>query len=233
MLLINNNTMAQGRSEELLKRKQFVEQSYDIDDYLTEDPPVNNQNYFIMTYILPSNNNELKHPVIKIRGSYKTQEECSKRINHLKNIDNYFNMYVCEVGKFGTLLPQEEFDKMEDIDIQYRESMLNQMVKEYKDNKDLADEDFQKRKQMLVEKARKEGTKEGQIELANKKENPVSVKTRIDSVKKQIEELSKQVAEAKQILELSEKQYSENYTKEEIEEEFKKYEEFEKSQKPV
>lgn len=225
--------MTENRSQELIKRKQFVEQSCDIDDYLTEDPPVNNQNFFIMTYILPSDKNELKHPIIKIRGSYKTQEDCSKRINQLKNIDGYFNMYVCEVGKFGSLLPQEEFDKMEDVDIQYRETMLNQMVKNYKDNKDLADEEFQKRKQKLVEKAKKEGTKEGQFELESKKENPVSVKTRIDSVKKQIQDLSKQVEEAKQILELSEKQYSENYTKEEIEEEFKKYEEFQKSEKTV
>lgn len=213
-----------SREKELQQRKEFTK-SAPLEDYLHEDPPVYNQNFFILSYLLPEANNELQFPTIKVRGSFKNQEDCQKRINQLKNLDPYFNMYVCEVGKFGSLLPEDELKKMDDIDVEYRESLLNTMAKEYQENKDKADLEFQKRKEFMKKRAEFEGSKEGQELLANKKENPVAVKTRIETMSKHFKELEARLIEVKEIISLSEKQLQNDYSSEELEEAKKEYKE--------
>ena len=198
------------------EKKDYVKSS-PIEDYLDEDPVINSQKFFILSYILPENNkNELGYPVIKIRGSYSTQEECEKRIERLKNIDKYNNMYICEVGKYGSLLPISELENNDEIDIQYREALLNTMVKEYRENKDKTDIEFEKRKEFLKKRAEYEGSIKGQEELKSQKENPVSVKSRISNMKAHYEDLDKRIKEVSEIIQLSEEQLSKNYTEEEI-----------------
>lgn len=207
--------MDSDRSSEIENRKKVVKEA-PVEDYLLEDPPVYNQNFFILSYLLPNEKNELTFPTIKVRGSFKNQEDCQKRINQLKNVDPYFNMFVCEVGKFGSLLPEDEIKKLDDVDVQYRESILNTMVKEYQENKDKADEEFEKRKQFMKKKAEFEGTKEGQELLSKEKENPIAVRTRIESMSKHLEELQQRINEVNEILSLSNKQLENDYTEDEI-----------------
>lgn len=198
------------------EREQFINAA-PIEDYLQEDPPVYNQNFFVMSYLLPSSNNELEFPVFKMRGSFKTVEECQARINKLKNIDTYFNMYICEVGKFGSLLSDSELKKNDHVDVQYRDAQLNSMVKTYKENKDKVDEEFEARKKRLSELAKYQGTKQGQEELAKQKENPIAVKTRVETLSAHLEDLNKKIIEVTEIIEMSKKQLDNDYTKEEIE----------------
>lgn len=212
-----------NRTKELDIRKKFIKNA-PLEDYLMEDSPVYNQNFFILSYLLPNDKNELKYPIIKVRGSFKNQEDCNSRIQKLKNIDTYFNMFVCEVGKFGTLLPEDELKKNEDIDVEYRESLLNTMVKEYQENKQKSDQEFQKRKNLMKERAKFEGSKEGQELLSNQKENPVVVKIRIETMSKHKNELQQRIDEVNEIIELSEKQLNNDYTTEEIKEANEKYE---------
>lgn len=198
------------------EERQEVINKAPIEDYLQEDPPVYNQNFFVMSYLLPSSKNELEFPVFKMRGSFKTVEECQTRINKLKNIDTYFNMYICEVGKFGSLLTDEELKKNEQIDVEYREAQLNNMVKTYKDNKDKVDTEFEARKKRLSELAKYEGTKQGQEFLAQQKENPIAVKTRVETLSAHLEDLKKKIEEVSEIVELSKKQLENDYTEEEL-----------------
>lgn len=204
------------RTVELEKRKNYLS-SKSLEDYLSEDPPINNQNFFILSYLLPGENNELKFPTIKVRGSYKTQEECQRRIEKIKVVDPYFNMYICEVGKFGALIPEDEISKMDDIDIHYRETLLNEMVRDYQENKDKSDIEFERRKNFLKERAVYEGSKEGQELLAKKKESPLAVKTRIETMTQHLDELVKRIDEVREIIKLSEEQYA-SYTEEELRE---------------
>jgi DNA-binding PadR family transcriptional regulator len=203
-------------SEELQKRKEFLKNA-PLEDYLDEDPKISNQQFFILSYILPDKTNELHHPVIKIRGSYSTQEDCEKRIEKLKRLDTYHNMYVCEVGKFGSLLPVEEIEKNDEVDIKYREGILNTMVKEYKENKDKKDQEFEDRKEFMAKRAKYEGTIKGQEELAKVRENPVAVRSRIENMSKHLEELTTRIKEVTEIVDLSKKQMD-TYTPEEIKE---------------
>lgn len=205
-------------------RKDFIEK-VSVEDFLDEDPVISNQKFFVMSYILPEESkNELSNPIIKVRGSYSTIEDCEKRIEKLKNLDKYNNMFICEVGKYGALLPESEFQNNDEIDVKYREAMLNTLVKEYKENKDKTDQEFEKRKEFLKKRAEYEGTIKGQEELKNKKENPVSIKARIVNMTEHFEDLEKRLKEIKEIIDISKEQLDKNYTKEEIEEAEKEHE---------
>lgn len=209
-------------SAELEKRREFLKNA-PLEDYLDEDPKISNQQFFILSYILPESSNELTHPVFKVRGSYGTQEDCEKRIEKLKRLDSYHNMYVCEVGKFGSLLPVDEIEKNDEVDVKYREAILNTMVRDYKENKDKKDQEFEDRKKFLAKRAAYEGTIKGQEELAKVKESPVSVKARIETMSKHLEELTARVKEVNEIVELSKQQLETSYTPQEIEEALAKH----------
>ena len=197
------------------EKRANVIKSAPIDDHLTEDPIIHNQKYFILSYILPSEKNELEVPMIKVRGVFRNFEEAKKKVEKLKFFDPYFNLYVCEVGKWGGLFTNSELEKNTDVDVEYREKLLNTMMKEYKENKDRVDVEFEKRKEFLRKRAEYEGSKQGQEEIAAKKEHPKAVKLRIEYVQDQLKDIAKRNTELNEILKLSEEQFN-NFTEEEL-----------------
>jgi predicted nuclease with TOPRIM domain len=146
---------------------------------------------------------------------YKTMEECRSKIESLKNIDKYFHMYISEVGKWGGLFDDETVAKLDNVDIQYREDIMNTMMREYKENKDKADLDFIERTRIMKERAKFEGTPEGQEYLASLKEEPVSVKARLDSVNFQLKDLKERTTELENIRKATEEVYNQ-FTDEEL-----------------
>lgn len=120
-----------------------------VEDYLTEDRPIVGQNFFVLSYLLPDETKGGRIPMIKVRGTYKTVEDCQRRIDSLKHDDPYFNMFIAEVGKWGGLFDNESIMNMEDIDTSYRNETMNTMMKEYKANKDKGDIEFEERKNRL------------------------------------------------------------------------------------
>ncbi len=141
------------------KGKQPVKSIY---NYLEEDPVIPSQQYFVLSYILPGEKNELKRPMIKFRGAYRTKEECEIRIEKLKNSDNFFNMFVAEAGKWGCLLTDDELNTNEEIEKVYNDDKLNELFKGMKENDDKAKEAEKNRMELLRKKAVEEGKKEFQ-----------------------------------------------------------------------
>jgi len=131
--------------------------SLEIEDHLEEDPQIHGQQYFVMSYVTPHSQNEFKVPMVKVRGSYKTYQECEKRIEKLKRVDKIFNMYICEVGKWGSLVAENDLMKDDEIDVVYGEKQINQMFQQYKENSKKVEEDFEERKADLRKKATEEG----------------------------------------------------------------------------
>jgi hypothetical protein len=192
-------------------------------DFLDEDISISSQKYCVISYTLPdSNKDDTKGkkrvgwdtPMIKIRGSYSTQEECESRIEKLKISDTYFHMYICHVGVWGPLLNEEQL-KESGTSFVHMNKDMNDFMKDYKEGQDRKNAEFEDRRKTLAEKARFEGTKEGQEELAKQRESPISVNSRIQNLKTQISNLEKDLAEARKLLAKSEKTYSE-FTREEI-----------------
>lgn len=136
----------------------------DIEDYLQPDPEIHNQKYFVMSYILPKEGkNELKAPLVKVRGAFKTMEEAEKRIEKLKRADTFFNMYVCNVGQWGSLVDEDDLLESEEVEkVVYREKELNDIFQKYKENKDKAEEEHVERLRIMKEKAVEEGKPEYQ-----------------------------------------------------------------------
>jgi hypothetical protein len=200
-------------------------------DFLDEDQDIRNQKYCVFSYTLPDPKGDPKGkkrvgydtPMIKIRGSYATTEECQARIEVLKRTDKYFHMYVASVGLWGPLLTEKQHEEI-GTESEYMNQDMNAFMKDYKSQQDKKAEAFEERKNKLVEQAKQDGTKEGQALLAAKRENPVSIKDRIFKTQQQIKDLEDQLQEARDLHKKS-VTLLETYTEEEIlqaEEEFKK-----------
>lgn len=120
-----------------------------VEDYLTEDNVIVGQNFFVLSYLLPDETKGGRIPMIKVRGTYKTIEDCQRRIDTLKHSDTYFNMFIAEVGKWGGLFDNEALLSRDDIETTYRNETMNTMMKEYKANKDKGDTEFEDRKNKM------------------------------------------------------------------------------------
>jgi len=189
-------------------------------DFLDEDPIISNQIFALMSYVLPDPNkskNGLSIPMVKFRGAYKDMESASKRGKYLQSIDPEFHIYTCEVGKWLGLWTEDELAKNDEIDIIYRETQLNTLMKDYKDNRGKAKEEFEQRKNEMKERAVKEGTKDGQIELSKKREEPIALLQRIENYKEHIQELQDKIAETQKALAEAERKKENEYSPSEFE----------------
>lgn len=191
-------------------------------DFLDEDKEIRTQKYCVLSYTLPDPKEDKKGkkragydtPMIKIRGSYATVEECEERIKVLKKEDTYFHMYIASVGLWGPLLTEKQHQDL-GTEAEYMNEDMNNFMKDYKAQHDRKKEVFEERKNKMIEKAKQEGTKEGQAMLASKKENPISVKDRILKTEERIKELENELLEQRELHEKSVKLLS-TYTEEEI-----------------
>lgn len=173
----------------------------DVEDYLDEDPVIPNQRYFLFSYLLPDpERNELEVPLFKMRGAYKTMEECQKKADRLTIKDKHHTIHTCETGKFGGLYSKEYMDKNDITSREYKEAMLNTMNKKYKENVDKGKEEFQTRKEYMHNRAKLEGSKKGQKVKAKQRENFISVEERKNQLENQIKDLNKRLAPLQELL---------------------------------
>ena len=123
-------------------------------DYLYEDPPVPNQKFVCISILTPKNFKDPKETMstLKVRGSYDSFEEASKRGEFLRNIDPHINVYVGEVGKWLPFDDDPEKAKQQE----YQNKQLNNLMKGYMENQEKAKEFHEQRKNELILKTLKE-----------------------------------------------------------------------------
>jgi len=123
-------------------------------DYLYEDPAVPNQKFVCISILTPKNFKDPKETMstLKVRGSYDSFEEASKRGEFLRNIDPHINVYVGEVGKWLPFDDDPEKAKQQE----YQNKQLNNLMKGYMENQEKAKEFHEQRKNELVLKTLKE-----------------------------------------------------------------------------
>jgi uncharacterized protein YeaC (DUF1315 family) len=191
-------------------------------DYLDEDPVIQSQRFAVLSYVIPNEEDPKGKglmsnatPMIKIRGSYPTITDCESRIKKLQKIDEVFNMYVVEIGKWGSLLTQEQVENNDEVEVVYREEFMNELIKGRKEQKENKDKAFQKRKDELKTRAEQEGTKEGQQKLLAQRENPVSVRDRLEKAQAMVKTLTEDLKEWTDVYEKAKEKFAE-YTQEEI-----------------
>lgn len=179
-------------------------------DVLSEDLPITGQVYALISIVGPNLKQKCNMYGIKIRGVADTIEKAKQMTKRIMKVDNDYDIYTVEVGKFFPL----NVDPMEVSDIEYENEQLNSLVKNYLENRQQANEHYHQRKAALMKKAIQEGQKEGQAELANKKEHPISVLQRKQIYQDKLKELKDEMETLEKDLELTSNKYD-SYTNEE------------------
>lgn len=180
-------------------------------DYLFEDPPITGQKYALVSIVGPHMPQKCNVWGLKIRGVADTLEKAKANTQKLIKIDNSYDIYTVEVGKFFPLNVEPH-----DVgNVEYQNEQLNKMIKEYLENREQANEHWHERKNQMIREAIKEGR--NQQELANRPEHPIVVLQRIRTYESTIKELTEQLEETSEHLKLAQEKYS-KYTQEEKEE---------------
>lgn len=157
-------------------------------DLLQEDPQIPSQQFALFSYLLPDpKRNELERPLVKFRGAYRTREECKHHAERLSKLDEhkYVNIYDIECGKWGCLFNDDELAKQE-IDIEYSNDLMNQMMAGYREQKDKVDKEYSERKEYRKKQLEFDSSKEGQKYLDTIEENVLSIKDRLEKHKEDL-----------------------------------------------
>jgi hypothetical protein len=121
-------------------------------DLLEEDPEIPGQKFVLLSFISPENLKEgCSMRAIKIRGVFGTREEAEKYSQTIRDtIDSNFDIYVGDVGKW---LPWDNKEKVEDE--VYAETELNDLMKEYKNQRELSKKEMEDRRRNAVNESKK------------------------------------------------------------------------------
>jgi hypothetical protein len=174
-------------------------------DYLSEDPSIPNQKFALVSIVGPHMPQKCDVWGLKVRGTAESLEKAKSLSQRLLRMDNNYDIYTVEVGKFFPL----EVEPHEIGNVEYQNSQLNDMVKQYLENKEMANEMWHQRKNEMIQDAIKEGKSQD-----NKPEHPISVLQRIRSFEDQIKEMTDNLESLQADLELSKTKFT-NYSDEE------------------
>jgi len=177
-------------------------------DYLFEDPVINSQKYALVSIVGPHMPQKCDTWGLKVRGVAENLDRAKAMSQRILKVDKDYDIYTVEVGKFFPLTVEPH----EVSDVEYQNSQLNDLVKNYLKNKELANDHWHERKNEMIQKAIKEG--KNQEEMANKPEHPIAVLQRIMHYEQTIKETEEQLATLKEDL-LASKNKFESYTEEE------------------
>lgn len=176
-------------------------------DYLFEDPVITGQKYALVSIVGPHLKQKCDVWGLKVRGVAESLDQCKEMTKKLMKIDNNYDIYNVEVGKFFPL----NVDPFDVKNIEYENEQLNSLVKGYLENKEKANEHWAQRKQEMISEAIREGS--SQEELQNKIEHPIAVLKRINDHKEQLKSLQEQLAEAQKKFDMASEKYN-GYTEE-------------------
>lgn len=125
-------------------------------DQLGEDTPIPNQLWCCISFLSPETLKNCSLRAVKIRGVFNSKEEADKRAEYLQKIDPDFNIFVGEVGKWLGWDP----DPNSAEDQVYREKKLQEIMTNYKKNREKAKiMEEERKREMLEESVRNEAAK--------------------------------------------------------------------------
>ncbi len=171
-------------------------------DYLFEDPPISNQQYALVSIVGPNMPQKCDTWGLKIRGTTDTLEKAKTMCQKILKIDNNYDIYTVEVGKFFPLVVEPHQIQ----DIEYQNQQLNTLIKSYLENREIANEQWHSRKNEMVQEAIKEGKS-----TEKPKEHPISIMQQIYMQNEDIQKAQEKVNNLKEKL-------NSNYTEVEREE---------------
>ena len=176
-------------------------------DYLFEDPPLQSQKFALVTIVGPNMPQKCDVWGLKIRGVAGSIEEAKKLSQKILRIDNNYDIYTVDIGKFFPLV----VNPLEINNVEYQNDQLNTLIKNYLENRETANDFWHKRKSEMIQEAFKEG--KNQEELSNRPEHPIAVLQRIQNYQTTILEIQENLESFKRDLQLSKDKF-ESYSEE-------------------
>ena len=199
-------------------------------DFLTEDTPVPNQDYVCVSFLEAGPNQveeyiarvqkktklplrdvrkciqeytRIEHPrrAVKVRGSYRKQSQARARCKDLRDQEESVNVYIGEVGKWLAFNPAQE-ELTENVEENYNEVALNDMIGKYKQGRIHAKSQFEQRKRDMMKKAMFEGSEEGQKLMLEKEEPLEAVEHTIQVAQEAKKEFQERIQEAERNIEI-------------------------------
>jgi hypothetical protein len=174
-------------------------------DYLSEDTiNPSNQKYVCLSFLVEEGKTLSG---IKVRGSFETYDEACLHAKKLQAVDESFNVFVGEVGKWLPFNPDPDSIK----DFEYANNELNEMMKGYAANQERAKLFHEQRKNEMIQKSINDNienrmTNLNEIESDLKKEqNPneiIRLESNMKATKEQLEDLKKKKEDLSTQLEL-------------------------------
>jgi hypothetical protein len=117
-------------------------------DFLEDDPiSVPGQHYVLLSVVSPSSNQRAEKCGVKIRGVFATRQEADAHAKKLQRLDPHYDIFCADVGKWLLLPP--DISGIEDQE--YQEDYLNNLMKTYRENQELAKQHFEERKRSVLE----------------------------------------------------------------------------------
>lgn len=176
-------------------------------DYLFEDPPLQTQKFALVSIVGPNMPQKCDVWGLKIRGVAGSIEEAKKLSQKILRIDNNYDIYTVDIGKFFPLV----VNPLEINNVEYQNEQLNTLIKNYLENRETANDFWHKRKSEMIQEAIKEG--KNQEELSNRPEHPIAVLQRIQNYETTILEIQENLESLKGDLQLSKNKF-ESYSEE-------------------
>jgi len=148
-------------------------------DVLFEDPPISGQTFALVSIVGPNLSQKCNVYGLKVRGVAESMEKAKAMTQRLMKIDNNYDIYTVEVGKFFPL----DVDPHNVGEVEYENEQLNTLIKSYLENKELANDQWHARKNEMIKEAIKEGQSKDKTP-----EHPVSIVQRIRNFEQSITE---------------------------------------------
>lgn len=177
-------------------------------DYLFEDPVIDSQKFALVSIVGPHMKQQCDVWGMKVRGVSSTIEESKSMVSRLMQVDDKYDIFIVEVGKFFPLA----VNPLDVGSVEYQNEQLNEMMKGYIESREKSNLEWEERKNRMVKAAMEEG--QNQEELANRPEHPVAVYQRMQQLKEQEQNFENALAEIRSNLEKSINTY-ESYSEEE------------------
>lgn len=171
-------------------------------DLLTEDTINPKGQNFICISFLTDKENKTTLSGIKIRGAFPTYEEACAHAKKLQAVDEYFNVFVGEMGKWLPFDPNPDSEAVKDSE--YANDQLNSMMKSYMENQEKAKIYHEQRKNEMVRKnildnlnTRQENLNDLKKKLKKSKNDAEknNLQSSIDEIEKQISKMEEKKSE--------------------------------------
>ena len=177
-----------------------------IIDYLTEDPEIPGQRYGLITIVGPHMPQKCDVWGLKIRGITDSLDRAKALCKKIMQSDPDYDIYTVEMGKFFPL----NVEPYEVSDVEYQNDQLNLLMKNYLENRELANQEYQQRKNEMMKAA----VSENRNQDTDNKQHPVAVLQQVHSHKERLSKLQEEMDMLKEKLQQSTSEFDQ-YTTEE------------------